>query len=173
MKSDAIFCNDTDTELCSKCTKHSLLKKRTIHHVTNMLATSKNVLFPGHNHCYWRSGNNQSVGLSAPVVSRWLWPGNRTFLEVASMVVTWCIVAFLHSDWSNMPAWIMKFKWFSVFQIMQVWNFYSQRQMDFVVAFSPLSKEVKWSNSVLTAGWHLFSSSVDNWTKTSHLLHIN
>ena len=29
------------------------------------------------------------------MVSRWLWPGNRTFLEVASMVViTWWIVAF-------------------------------------------------------------------------------
>ena len=27
----------------------------------------------------------------------WLWPGNRTFLEVASMVVTWRIVAFLCS----------------------------------------------------------------------------
>ena len=29
------------------------------------------------------------------VVSRWLWPENRTFLEVDSMVVTWWIVAFL------------------------------------------------------------------------------
>ena len=42
----------------------------------------------------WRSGDNQSVGSSALVVSRWLWPGNRTFLEVASMVVTWWIVTF-------------------------------------------------------------------------------
>ena len=32
------------------------------------------------------------------VVSRWLWPGNKTFLEVAIMVVTWWIVAFLPSD---------------------------------------------------------------------------
>ena len=31
------------------------------------------------------------------VVSRWLWAENRTFLEVASMVVTWWIVAFLPS----------------------------------------------------------------------------
>ena len=30
----------------------------------------------------------------SPVFSRWLWPGNGTFLEVASMVVTWWIVAF-------------------------------------------------------------------------------
>ena len=46
------------------------------------------------------SGNNQSVGSSAPVASRWLGSGNRTFLEVASMVVTWWInlVVFLHSD---------------------------------------------------------------------------
>ena len=39
------------------------------------------------------SGDNQSVGLSVLVVSRWLWSGNRIFLEVAGMVVTWWIVA--------------------------------------------------------------------------------
>ena len=43
---------------------------------------------------HWCSGDNQSVRSSAPVVSRWLGPGNRTFLEVVSMVVTWWIVAF-------------------------------------------------------------------------------
>ena len=32
------------------------------------------------------------------MVSRWLKPGNRTFLEVANMVVTWWIVAFLPSE---------------------------------------------------------------------------
>ena len=42
-------------------------------------------------------GNNQSVGLSVPVVSRCLWPWNRTIFKVASMVVTWWIVAFLCS----------------------------------------------------------------------------
>ena len=31
------------------------------------------------------------------MVSRWLWPGNGTFLEVTSMVVTWWIVPFLSS----------------------------------------------------------------------------
>ena len=46
-------------------------------------------------HSRWQSGDNQSVRSSAPVVSRWLWPGNRTSLEVASMVVTWWIAAFL------------------------------------------------------------------------------
>ena len=76
-----------------------------------MLATSENVLFPGSNHrvlitlhsnCHscWRSGDNQS-GSSTRVISRWLGPGNRTFLEVASMVVTWWIVAFLCSVFSN------------------------------------------------------------------------
>ena len=30
-----------------------LNKKATIHQITIMLATSKNVLFPGHNHRYW------------------------------------------------------------------------------------------------------------------------
>ena len=48
--------------------------------------------------------------LSVPVVSRWLWPGNRTFLEVASMVVTWWIVAFcavfflVHLSETNRPS---------------------------------------------------------------------
>ena len=67
-----------------------------------MLATSKNVVCPGHNHLLttrtcWSSGDNQSVKLSALVVSRWFWPGNTTFLEVAGMVVKWRIVAFLRS----------------------------------------------------------------------------
>ena len=67
---------------------------------------SKNILFPDHNHLLttywwpftrWHSGDNQSGGLSVLVVSRWLWPENRT-LEVANMVVTWWIVAFfLHT----------------------------------------------------------------------------
>ena len=43
----------------------------------------------------WHSGDNQSVGSSAPVVSRWLWPGSRSFLEMNSMVVTYWIVFFV------------------------------------------------------------------------------
>ena len=62
-----------------------------------MLATSKNVLFPGHNHLL--TTDNQSEGSSVPVVSRWLWPGDRTFLELASMVVTWWRVAFCAQCW--------------------------------------------------------------------------
>ena len=59
----------------------SLCKKATIHQVTTVLATSKNVLFPGHNHMLTTgtddlslagAGDNQSVGSSVPVVSRWL-----------------------------------------------------------------------------------------------------
>ena len=86
----------------------SMDKKATIHQVTTMLATSKNVLFLVINTCsppvlmtlhfnyhpHWRLSNNRSVRSSAPVVSRWLWPGNRTFLEMASMVVTYWIVFF-------------------------------------------------------------------------------
>ena len=45
-------------------------------------------------HPCWRSGDDQRVRSSAPVATRWLQPGNRTFLEVASMVVSWWIVAF-------------------------------------------------------------------------------
>ena len=50
----------------------TLRKKATIHQATTMLATSK-VLFPPANPWYW-------------------W--NRTFLEMASMVVTWWRMAF-------------------------------------------------------------------------------
>ena len=42
-------------------------------------------------------GDNKSEASSVPVVSRWLWPGNKIFLEVYSMVITWWIMAFLHS----------------------------------------------------------------------------
>ena len=45
-------------------------------------------------HHHWCSGDNQSIRSSVPVVSRWLWPGNRTLLKVASMVVTWWLVDF-------------------------------------------------------------------------------
>ena len=45
----------------------------------------------------WCLGYNQTMGLPVPMVSRWLWPGNRTYLEVASMVVTWWIVTFVQS----------------------------------------------------------------------------
>ena len=51
-------------------------------------------------HC-WRLGDNQSVESSVPVISRWLWPGHRTFLEVGSTVLIWWIVAFLCSVWHH------------------------------------------------------------------------
>ena len=53
----------------------------------------------------WWLGDNQSVRSSAPVVSRWFWPGNRTFLELASMVVTRWIVAFLRCVSSGKRLW--------------------------------------------------------------------
>ena len=83
---------------------NSTAQKTTIHQVTTMLATSTNVLFPGYKQLL-TTGADDSLVLrwwskcrsSAPVVSRWLWPGNRTFLEVISIVVTWWIVAVLPS----------------------------------------------------------------------------
>ena len=82
-----------------------LCKKASIHQLTTMLATPKKVLFPGHNHLLTTGTDDRTLWLlpkchqvlSVPVVSRQLWPRNRTFLAVASMVVTWWIVAFLHS----------------------------------------------------------------------------
>ena len=53
-----------------------------IHQVTTMLATSKNILFPGHNHLLTSSAD--------PTFDNC--PSN--ILEVAIIVVTWWIVAF-------------------------------------------------------------------------------
>ena len=76
-----------------------------------MLVTSKNVLFPGHNHSANHWYGCPSTLLSARVPARvifkvlghryrwlveWLWPENMIFSEVASMVVTWWMMAFLH-----------------------------------------------------------------------------
>ena len=41
------------------------------------------------------SGDNESIGSSVPVVSRWLWHANSTFLEVARLMVTGWTMAFL------------------------------------------------------------------------------
>ena len=57
----------------------ALHKKASIHQVTTMLATFKNVLFQGHNHLMTHfnyhlrasEGDNQSVRSSAPVVMTW------------------------------------------------------------------------------------------------------
>ena len=43
------------------CMVNSLCKKATIHQVTTMLATSKNVLFPDHNHLLITSAGDPSL----------------------------------------------------------------------------------------------------------------
>ena len=76
----------TSTQGSSNVWNVSLDKKATIHQLTTMLSTSKNVLFPGQNHLItsgaddpslyhrrWHSVDNQSAGSSALMV------GNRTF----------------------------------------------------------------------------------------------
>ena len=80
--------------------------------LSTMLDTCKNVLFPGHNHLLTTGTDDPTLLIIAWALVRviikvsghqhwwlagWLWPGNRTFLEVASMVVSWWIVAFLPS----------------------------------------------------------------------------
>ena len=60
---------------CITCTA----MKATSHQVTAMLATSKNVLFPGHNHLLTTGTGDPEPGTGL---------GNRTFSEVASMMVT-------------------------------------------------------------------------------------
>ena len=81
-------------------------KKNTIYQVTTMLATSKTVPFIGHNHRYWRPDTLTIARAPARVIIKvsghqywWLAGGYDLeighFLEVANMVVTWWIVAFL------------------------------------------------------------------------------
>ena len=88
--------------------KHTV-PNSTIHQVTTMLATSKNVVFPGNNYLLTTGTDDPSLAGAWAIIKMscyqypwlaggWLWPGNRTFLEVASMVVTWWIVAFMRSD---------------------------------------------------------------------------
>ena len=83
---------------------HTAQKKATIHQVTTMLATSKKLLFPSHT----SMDDSSLAGAAAQVIIkvsghqyRWLaggYDGNKTFGDVASMVVTWWIVFFMRSD---------------------------------------------------------------------------
>ena len=43
-------CSHAEDVCCKEFQNYSPRKKATIHQVTTMLATSKNVIFPGHNH---------------------------------------------------------------------------------------------------------------------------
>ena len=54
-------------------------------------------------HPGWCSCDIQSVGSPVQVVSRWLWPWNRTFWEVDSMVVIWWILLFVCSVCHKYP----------------------------------------------------------------------
>ena len=49
----------------------ALGKKATIHQVTAMLATSKNVLFPGHNHLLTTSADEPTLWLSLECQRKW------------------------------------------------------------------------------------------------------
>ena len=71
----------------------SLYKEATTHQVTTMQAISKNVLFPGHNHLLTTSADDPKLWLPP----EHHWPGNKAFLEVTGMLVTWWIVDFLCS----------------------------------------------------------------------------
>ena len=67
---------------------------------------------------------------SIPVVSRWLCPGTKTFVEVASMVVTWWIVACLCSVITHKET-NMIFQYLYTFSIRRVFK----TNCDIVVVF--------------------------------------
>ena len=80
----------------------SLGKKATIHQVSTMLSTSRNVLFPGHNHLLTTGASLAGTRVIIKVSGhqdQWLAGGYNLeiehFLEVDSMVVSWWIVFFL------------------------------------------------------------------------------
>ena len=62
-------------------------KTDTIHRLTTTLATSKNVLFPGHNHLLTTSADDRSLAGTWAIIKvlghqhQWLSPGNRTFFR--------------------------------------------------------------------------------------------
>ena len=60
------------------CEASTAQKKPTIHHLTTMLATSKNVLFPGHNHLLTTSTDDPPLASTRAIIKasgqkyRWL-----------------------------------------------------------------------------------------------------
>ena len=62
----------------------SVAKKATIHHVTAMLATSKNVLFPGHSHLLTTGTDDPSLNYHLRKV-----PGHQYLWLAGKMVMTW------------------------------------------------------------------------------------
>ena len=65
-----------------------------------MLATSKKVLFPGHNHLLTASADGARAIIDVSCHQHWWLTGGDDveighFIEVASMAVTWWILAFL------------------------------------------------------------------------------
>ena len=77
---------------CVWLCRQTLRKKATIHQVTTMLANSKKALFPGPIHLLTTGADDPTLcRMSASDRER---PRNRTFSEVASMVVTWSIFFF-------------------------------------------------------------------------------
>ena len=64
---------------------HSLGKKATIHELTTILSTSKNVLFPGHNHLLTTGTDDQSLAGAQAIIEmsgyqhRWLAGGYDIF----------------------------------------------------------------------------------------------
>ena len=55
------------------------------------------------------------------MVSRWLCPGNRPFLEVANMVVSWWIVAFLPSSRVHVTSQVFDACNWSVLKYRNIW----------------------------------------------------
>ena len=66
----------------------ALGKNSTIHQVITMLATSKNVLFPDHNYLLTDVADDPTLSLLLELQR-----------EMASMVVTWWMVAFCVVQW--------------------------------------------------------------------------
>ena len=82
------------TELIVHCFSHDYIHRKKSHYppANHHASHLKNVLSPGPNHLLTTVADDPTLCLSPK--HRWLGPGNRTFLEVDSIVVSWWIVAF-------------------------------------------------------------------------------
>ena len=108
------------------------------------------------------------------MVSRWLWPENRTFFERASMVVTWWIVAFCAV--LNLASWC----WWSYFWLVNIQNdkpFYSENYLltnDKQKVFQPPTRsQVRLTLRTLDV-FTLFQSGKQPWRvcSPSHEAHV-
>ena len=118
---------------------------RQMYALKGVITAQKGDYPPDIHHASHLTGENQCRVISTGF-SRWLWPGNRTFLEVAITVVTWWIVAFLPSVYDHGSRLLLKAT--------------QLRQPKLITAWFDLGKKKKCLQCT-----HMPRNTVDFWTQ--------